>query len=174
MGKALDAIKAHHDEIREKVEGFTRQLLDLKKFMVPCESQGMQAWLLDVDRAMDIRIVRDYVAFLREELMPHAQGEERALYPRVDRLLGDAGLFVRSMVMEHEAIRRYVEVLSVQARLERHDFEQVLGAVVELRALLAMHLFKEEQLMLPFLEARLSEAEQEALLAEIHGEPSHA
>ncbi len=170
----MDAVKAHHDAIREKVEGFTGRLLDLKKFMVRCESQGVEAWLLDVDSAMDIRIVRDYVRFLRQELMPHAQGEERALYPRVDRLLGDSGLFVRSMVMDHEAIRRYVEMLSMQAGLERHDFEQVLRAVVELRALLTMHLAKEEELMLPFLEVRLSEAEQEALLAEIHGEPSHA
>lgn len=168
MGKALDAVKAHHDEIWDKVEGFTGRLMDFKKFMVPCESQGLGAWFLDVDRAMDIRVVREYVAFLQQELLPHAQGEERALYPQVEKLLEDAGIFVKSMIMEHAAIREYIGTLASQASLERHDFEQVVQAVAELRAILAMHLAKEEQLILPLLEARLSEAEQEALLAAMH------
>jgi hemerythrin-like domain-containing protein len=174
MGRALEAVKAHHNEIREKVENFTGRLMDLKKFMVPCESQGMGAWFLDVDRAMDIRVVREYADFLKKELVPHAEGEERALYPRVRGLLGDAGLFVNSMTMEHTAIRKYVEALTLQASLDQHDFEQVLQAVLELRAVLKLHLAKEEQLMLPFLETRLSDEEQEAMLAELHGSESSA
>ncbi len=168
MGRAMESVKAHHTEIREKVEAYTGRLLDLKRYMVRCESQGLGVWFLDVDRAMDIKVVREYVGFLQEELLPHVLGEERALYPRVDKLLGDGGMVTRGMLMEHRAIHSQIDTLVKQASLEKHDFEEVLQAVIELRAVLLLHLDKEEQILLPLIEERLSDEEQERLLKEMH------
>lgn len=46
--------------------------------------------------------------FLKEELLPHAVGEERHLYPAVDPLIKTYGKATATMSVDHEFIGTYI------------------------------------------------------------------
>jgi iron-sulfur cluster repair protein YtfE (RIC family) len=101
--------------------------------------------------------------FLRHHLIPHAEAEERALYPVVDRLLGAPGA-TATMSRDH------VEVGALAGELARLRASLAAGPlpdpeVRELRrvlyglyALLKVHFAKEEEVYLPLLDDRLTPA----------------
>jgi iron-sulfur cluster repair protein YtfE (RIC family) len=84
--------------------------------------------------------------YLQNELLPHAAAEEKALYPA-----GDAGLttlLVRSMRDEHENLIAHVEAF--------RDASDAIQAVALSSAILALfdsHLHKENDLLIPALQA---------------------
>jgi uncharacterized protein (DUF2249 family)/hemerythrin-like domain-containing protein len=119
------------------------------------------------------------VRFLRHELLPHAAGEERSLYPAVEPLLKAHGMATATMRMDHRAIERHIRSLEdAAARLRsspkaghaepRRDLARL---VWQLQALFEVHLEKEEQVYLPLLEQYVPEAEQQHILAQMHEVP---
>src|SRR5262245_53642868 len=88
------------------------------------------------------------VTFLQTDLLPHAQGEERHLYPAVDQLVKAHGSATATMAVDHEYIARYIEQLAEtaqalstaatgeQARLR----ERIARLGLQLQALLEVHL----------------------------------
>lgn len=116
--------------------------------------------------------IDEVLGFLTHRLMPHAEVEERVLYPAVARLLG-APEATRTMSRDHLEVARFCEQLRlVRSRIAGPDI-----AAVEVRelhrilyglyALLTVHFAKEEELYLPLLDAQLTESEAEALLREM-------
>jgi uncharacterized protein (DUF2249 family) len=120
-----------------------------------------------------------FIRFLRHELLPHAAGEERSLYPAVEPLLKAHGMVTATMRVDHRAIERYIQSLEgVAARLKstgktsRAQARRDLARVVwQLQALFEVHLEKEEQVYLPLLEQYLPEGEQQRILAQMHEAP---
>ena len=116
------------------------------------------------------------VAFLKGDLLPHAHGEERHLYSAVEPLLREHGRATATMSVDHEFIEGYVAEIEkevgalesgeaanrarARARLER--------LVLQLQAVLELHLEKEERIYLPLLEQHLSEEEQGMILELMH------
>jgi iron-sulfur cluster repair protein YtfE (RIC family) len=103
-------------------------------------------------------------AFLSHQLLPHAQAEERALYPVVGRLMG-APKATATMSRDHVEIGRLTEELGAlrlalaSERLEA-SLEQALRRVLYgLFALVAVHFAKEEEVYLPLLDTHLSQEE---------------
>jgi iron-sulfur cluster repair protein YtfE (RIC family) len=99
--------------------------------------------------------------FLTHQLIPHAQAEERALYPVVGRLMG-APEATATMSRDHVEIGRLTEELGA---LRSHLGDGSVGASQEqalrralygLSALVAVHFAKEEEVYLPLLDARLT------------------
>lgn len=105
------------------------------------------------------------VAFLQDELLPHAGVEDAALYPAVDRLLRAVGGATRTMSVDHRAIADRVEQLR-RAR-DAGDRPGIRRLLHELHALLQVHFAKEEEVYLPLL-ARLTAAEHAELLDRLH------
>lgn len=113
------------------------------------------------------RGVDEAYTFLTDQLTPHAQAEERVLYPTVGRLMGAAEA-TATMSQEHTAIHRSTQELGT-LRLHLSDAsslsaseEQALRRVLYgLYALVKEHFAKEEEIYLPFLDTRLTA--QEAL-----------
>lgn len=115
-------------------------------------------------------------AFLNDDLMPHAVGEERHLYPVVEPLIKQYGQATATMSVDHEAIGGYVRQISeaaamlrqadpaqrtaLQARLQR------LG--LQLEAVFQVHQEKEERVYLPLFEQHLSPQEQQQVLDGMH------
>lgn len=115
-------------------------------------------------------------AFLQDDLMPHAAGEEQHLYPVVEPLIKQYGQATATMSVDHEAIGSYVRQIgetaaslkqadsaqwpSLQARLQR------LG--VQLEAVFQVHQEKEERVYLPLFEQHLSVQEQQRVLDGMH------
>ena len=111
------------------------------------------------------------VAFLRGTLLPHAQAEEKVLYPEWAELIGFAEA-ADPMVHDHEAIVARIE------RLESADIGDV-DALQELLyglyALISVHFRKEEDLQLPAFDAAPEVAARvlERMAAETGEEHSH-
>lgn len=86
----------------------------------------------------------DLVAFLADEILPHAAAEEDTLYPAAV----DAGLTgeVEAMVSEHRQLERAIEALARTT----HPGEAALGAQ-QIEASFTAHVRAENELVLPVL-----------------------
>lgn len=121
--------------------------------------------------------LKGMVSFLRQELLPHAAGEEHALYPAVEPLLKSHGRATATMSVDHEAIGALVDniekaVAEVEASGRRPGSssanERLQRIALELRAILRLHLEKEERIYLPLLERYLSGEQQSDLMESMH------
>ncbi len=116
------------------------------------------------------------VSFLKEDLLPHAHGEERHLYPAVEPLLREVGRATATMSVDHEFIEGYVAEIEAAAHAvqsgdgsERQRARNRLERLVlQLQAVLEVHLEKEERIYLPLLEQHLSDEEQDKIVNLMH------
>ncbi len=153
------AIRDHHRQLLQEME---RALAGLSSAAAQGVDGSAQAQAL--------------VQWLRGALLPHARGEERALYPAVDPLVARYGRASATMSIDHEYIERYIREIEAAARAIADASEPSrAGALrrlhqlaLQLAAILHLHLEKEERIYLPLVEAHLSEAEQRRLLEAMH------
>ncbi len=98
--------------------------------------------------------------FLIQHLIPHAQAEEKVLYPAVGKLLRTPAA-TDTMSRDHlEVIRLSEELQTLRlhlfyAPLTESDEKALRRVLYGLYAIIKLHLAKEEELYLPLLEARL-------------------
>ena len=120
--------------------------------------------------------------FLAHMLIPHAQAEDRALYPVVQRAMG-APEATATMSRDHVEVDRLTERLGgLRERLAGVEHADELDAdladglrrvLYGLHALVKVHFAKEEEVYLPILEARLTDDDADRMFADMHG-PAHA
>jgi hemerythrin-like domain-containing protein len=107
------------------------------------------------------RGVEDVFEFLRHHLIPHAEAEERALYPVVGQVMG-APDATATMSRDHVEVRRLTdELASLRSELSRPTLGEGQAKALRrvlygLYALVKLHFAKEEEVYLPLLDARLS------------------
>jgi iron-sulfur cluster repair protein YtfE (RIC family) len=94
--------------------------------------------------------IRPILEFLRGTLIPHAEAEERVLYPAVADILGDPRA-TATMISDHGAIVARIEELEAAAPA---DAAHLQGLLYGLYALLLVHFQKEEDDYLPLLESQ--------------------
>jgi iron-sulfur cluster repair protein YtfE (RIC family) len=122
-------------------------------------------------RAALDELLRDAVAFLQQDLLPHAQVEEKTVYPAVERILGERATL--TMTLDHLEIKRMTDELAALSRhlelgkLAPHDARELRRLLYGIYAMLRLHFFKEETAFLPLLEERLTPGEAEALLQQM-------
>ena len=115
------------------------------------------------DAGMDeIRVdVEDVYDFLAHHLTPHAQAEDAALYPVVQKAIGGPDA-TRTMSRDHVEIGRYIEELATLKKAlagpaltqaQAMAFRRVLYG---LYAMIKLHFAKEEEVYLPILDKYLS------------------
>jgi iron-sulfur cluster repair protein YtfE (RIC family) len=106
--------------------------------------------------------------FLAHHLIPHAQAEERALYPVVGRVLG-APEATNTMSRDHVEVGRLTDELgglrekigaAAPSPAQIKDLRRVLYG---LYALVTVHFAKEEEVYLPILDKRLSAGEAQQM-----------
>ncbi len=110
--------------------------------------------------------VADLIAYLAEEVLPHAAAEEKTIYPAAAR----AGLTgtVEEMIAEH------VTLASASTRLaEVTDGTAAAGQAREIAALFTAHAAKENDVLLPALLGDKT-ADLAALLEQMHDSAGHA
>lgn len=143
MASVAEKIRQHHQELLQSIWEQAKAI---------SEGHGDPAMLMEL---------------LKHDLLPHAQGEERALYPVIDSLITRYGHPIAAMTIDHEFISDYVA--RIEQALSSPDKLQCL--VWQLYALLEAHIAKEERLLLPLMEAYLSESEQQSLFDAMHETP---
>ncbi len=154
MDQLGQAIKAHHRELAETLKTQAEALADGRTNTRP----------------------QALVEFLEKDLLPHARGEEKSLYPVVDGLVRDHGKATATMSIDHEVIGDYVrqiqetaQSLNTAPEVERPAIRRGLGRLaLKLDALFQLHLQKEERVYLPLLEKYLSPEEQQNVLRGMH------
>ncbi|MHB1194221.1 MAG: hemerythrin domain-containing protein [Longimicrobiales bacterium] len=110
--------------------------------------------------------------FLADDLLHHAHIEEEALYPVVADVLG-APEATATMSRDHVEIGRLVEELGVAkdqlvaGSISRRQANELRRLLYGLHAIVKLHFLKEEEVYLPLLDARLTEAGGAALLEAI-------
>ena len=106
----------------------------------------------------------EVLAFLRQGLLPHAEEEERSIYPAVDAILKAVGGATGTMTADHVRIRSLVEELATLAAgtqsKETRTRERAL--LYGLQAVLELHFRKENERYLPLL-SLLDRGEKERL-----------
>jgi len=108
------------------------------------------------------------VSFLRDHLVPHARAEEAVLYPTVERLQGAPGA-TATMVADHAEIVARIDVLEALGRSlsprrpSEAEANELRAQLYGLWAIVALHFVKEEEVLLPTLDAHLSDADALAL-----------
>ena len=105
--------------------------------------------------------VEEVYDFLANHLKPHAEAEDAALYPAVQKVLGSPDA-TRTMSRDHTEIGRYIDELAslnenlstvaLTSELTR-SLRRVLYGVY---ALVKVHFAKEEEVYLPILDPRLT------------------
>ncbi len=116
--------------------------------------------------------VEDAFTFLTHHLAPHAQAEERALYPVVGKLMGSAEATM-TMSRDHKEIGRLSEELGLlrsqlAAGTVSEPQEQALRRILYgLYAVVKLHFAKEEEVYLPLLDTRLSAVEASRMFEEM-------
>jgi iron-sulfur cluster repair protein YtfE (RIC family) len=112
--------------------------------------------------------IEEVYHFLTYQLLPHAKAEEAALYPAVQKAMG-APQATATMSQDHLEVERLTEELN-SLRVHRSQLSitsiqaQALRRVLySLYALIKLHFAKEEQVYLPLLDVRLSEAEAQEM-----------
>jgi iron-sulfur cluster repair protein YtfE (RIC family) len=105
--------------------------------------------------------IDDVYDFLAHHLMPHAQAEDRALYPVVGQVLG-APEAPDTMRRDHVEVGQLVQELgSIRAQLSTDDLTAAQTRALRrvlygLYTLVKVHFAKEEEVYLPILDARLT------------------
>lgn len=100
------------------------------------------------------------LAFFRDQILPHAAWEERALYPAVDRRASKGEPFTASMRREHTIVKRW------SGELPRLEGEAYARRVQQLVGLVRAHFELEEQVLLPVLDRSMT---AEEFHREVHG-----
>lgn len=155
MSTITDAIREHHREIHSRIAETTTQATE----------RGTAE-----DLAAMLRV-------LREDLLPHAKGEEKQLYPAVDPLVAAHGRATATMSIDHEhieahiaAIGRVVERMGAASDVAARTAlaSELRDLVQRLRAILDLHTEKEERVYLPLIDSAMPVDQQERLLERIH------
>lgn len=142
----LEAFHTHHEVLIEDV-------LDRRDLV------------LDPSREFDHR---EYAAFLRDRVIPHAELEEEILYRRVDEAVG-TDVATAGMRADHEELQRRIDAL------ETLEPDGALLPLVlhEFTALLEHHVRKEGDVLLPSLQGVVDDGHLESLLDSLLDDLEH-
>ena len=99
--------------------------------------------LPELDAVARLALVADLVAFLQDKVEPHTHVDEQVLYPRAGARMGSP-LATASMAYDHLAIRAWIAKL---AEADEEDVATIQELLYGLDALIRVHLWKEDELM---------------------------
>ncbi len=108
--------------------------------------------------------------FLTHQLLPHAQAEEKALYPAVQKAMG-APQATATMSRDHVEVERLTQELgAVRSQIEgtspsAEQVKTLRRVLYGLYTLVKVHFAKEEEVYLPLLDAKLTTDEAQAMFA---------
>lgn len=127
----LDELRAEHEELLDHAEHIRVAALELP-VLSPEERRGL------VNRIAD---------FLGGPFAAYAESETRALYPHLNRMLGDRHATI-AMSYDFQEVQRFADELR---RADVHDTAGLQELLYKVHALIAVHIRKEDELYLPLL-----------------------
>lgn len=144
MNTLTQPLRDEHRELFPEVEGI----------LAAAELIGRGS-IDEVKRAVEAAY--DFLAF---HLLPHAQAEDAALYPTVQKVVG-APEITLTMSRDHVEVGRYIDELAALknglsgASLTTSQILELRRILYGLYAMVKLHFAKEEEVYLPLLDQRL-------------------
>jgi iron-sulfur cluster repair protein YtfE (RIC family) len=141
----------------------TQPLRDEHKELFPHVDRIRQVAELigDAPMAEIRRGVEEVYDFLANHLKPHAEAEEAALYPVVQKVLGSPDA-TKTMSRDHVEVGYYIEELASLKRnlgsteLTSEQVKSLRRVLYGVYGLVKVHFAKEEEVYLPILDKRLT------------------
>jgi hemerythrin-like domain-containing protein len=118
------------------------------------------------DPATQQATARKVVTFFEQHIKPHAEWEERFLYPIVDRLAAGPNAFTSTMRHEHRIVGRWIAELRAESEKPKLDVAKFSRRADNLLGLIWAHFEEEEEVLLPFIDKGMSKAQFEKQLHE--------
>jgi hemerythrin-like domain-containing protein len=107
--------------------------------------------------------------FLKCEVLPHARGEEKHLYPALEPLLRKYVKPTLFLEREHQMIDAELNYLATE--LERADnIDQLKRCAIRFASIFQMHTANEEQILFRLAEEHLSEDELDEIARQMRSE----
>jgi hemerythrin-like domain-containing protein len=101
-------------------------------------------------------------SFFEAHIKPHAEWEERFLYPVVDKLAGGGpNAFTSTMRYEHRVVGRWIGELRAEADKPKIDAAKFARRADNLLGLIWAHFEEEEEVLLPLIDKGMSKAQFE-------------
>ncbi len=153
MTASLGAIRAEHETLRGRLETL-RETADL------IELAPVEAVITELEEAY---------LFLEHHILPHARAEEDVLYRAYDQV-ANSPWATDTMRRDHDEIEKLTrELIGLRLMLsttaltvdQKHSLRRIIYG---LYAVLSLHLGNEEQLILPRLEAALTQEAADQIL----------
>lgn len=162
MAFSAEDIKAHHRSISKSLTDGVSAISEVSGY----------------DYASKRDVFNEFAQFLADDLVTHAEGEEKSMYPAVRDLVCRYGDPLETMTLDHKAIverigklRETVNEMNAGADADRTRLlPRAKKLAIELGALVSVHLAKEEIALLPLMEEHMSGDEIEAVVSGMHGE----
>lgn len=160
--RPTEPIRTEHRGLIPDVEAVDRAAIELAQWNQEAAS----------DRLFHI------IDFLEGQLLPHAAAEESVMYPAIDEAMG-AAIATATMRVDHDEIASRVKHLreTITKALDVWpDAERAAAVARQLSALAAiilLHFRKEEEVLLPILDSKLTVDEAEALFEAMDSEHAH-
>jgi iron-sulfur cluster repair protein YtfE (RIC family) len=150
----------------------TQPLRDEHKELMPHVQTLQQAGeaIEETLTASDRALIDEAYTFLTHHLIPHAQAEEKALYPVVQKVMG-AEEATATMSRDHVEIGQLAQELGLLrskitgTALTAKQANALRSVLFGLHAIVKLHFAKEEEVYLPLLDARLTAAEAQAMFS---------
>jgi hemerythrin-like domain-containing protein len=112
------------------------------------------------------------VSFFAEHIRPHAEWEEKVLYPAVDkRAKSGENLFTATMRHEHKIVGRWIDELKKQADAAKPDASTFVRKTDKLLGLILAHFEEEEDVLLSVLDRSMTTQEFEREILKTEAKP---
>ena len=124
----------------------------------------------EVLTSSDRALIDKAYTFLTHHLIPHAQAEEKALYPVVRKVMGSE-VGTATMSRDHLEIQQLTKELDLLrskitgTKITVKQANALRGVLYGLYAIVKLHFAKEEEVYLPLLDTRLKPEEAQAMFA---------
>lgn len=157
FASALLFLATPHRPVQRVTEPFRAEHLELEHHLR--HAGQLTVRLLDGAPAAEQRqTMADVLSLLDAHILPHAEWEERVLYPAVDRRIGESRRpFSASLRHEHRIVARWTEDLKRAA--DRGDARTFGHRALQLMGLLAAHFECEDEVLLPILDQTMTPAD---------------
>lgn len=104
--------------------------------------------------------MKKIIDFLKGHIKPHAEREEKVLYPAVDkRTGGQSNPFTATMRNDHKIVGRRISELETASTQQSPDASDFVRKTDRLLGLITAHFENEEDVLLPVLDKTMSQEE---------------
>ncbi len=149
---------------RRTTEPFRQEHVEIKEHLRHM-SQMIEA-IPGASRETQKGTMAKLVKALQGHILPHAEWEEKVLYPVVDQRAGGGPYrFTAAMRHEHLIVGRWIGELECESKREAPNAKLFVRRAEQLLGLILAHFEDEEEVLLPVLDSRMTPEEFEREVA---------